>query len=85
MCFTICKNWVRLEWIHTLLKYIFFGIGETEGFPLQNGNTTFPPILLFHLNKTGTQAEASILFYIINYWITFIQPEFSFWESPLRK
>jgi hypothetical protein len=57
----------------------------------QDGNTTFPPILLFHLNKTGTQAEARILFYIINCWdglgvgrifITFIQPHFSFWESP---
>jgi hypothetical protein len=34
----------------------------------QDGNTTFPPVLIFHLNKTGTQAEARILFYIINCW-----------------
>jgi hypothetical protein len=31
----------------------------------QDGNTTFPPILLFHLNKTGTQAEARISFALL--------------------
>jgi hypothetical protein len=43
----------------------FWVLVKLRGVSLQDGNTTFPPILLFHLNKTGTQAEARISFTLL--------------------